>query len=408
MAIEDVSDILKHDYKPPLRDDMNNGAALDAQLERTTDSIVGDYAVIAMETGREVGVGARLERGVFPRPRSVPPKQATIKVKRLYGTFSVTRAEVEAMKTDVGAFDRAIPRRMRNLRNAITRWKSQMCWGDGSGRVAQCGTTTASTTVQLAATTAEQVLVNLAEGMQIDIGTNASPQAVAADREIVSVDFANATVTITGPAITTTSSHYLFRQGSGGQPGVDNDQKEITGLLAGIDDDGTLQGLAPASAFVWSSIVDGNSGTLRAASENLIERLVHRTRNRSGDGPSGLWAGDGVYRYLVNQLKGRQRIVNDLQLRGGHTAVDFTFGAENLPLARDMDAPEHTLWGVDYSAMKDYVQTDWEWEDEMGGGSVLRLSPDRTHEYEAVFFTFRERGYLRRNSSFRIDDLEAA
>lgn len=407
MALADVTNILKHDYKnmTSLLNEESSGLA--AQLDKNTDSIHGDYAVIAMEVGREYGVGARLEGDIMPPGRSVAPQQAHVRVKRIYGRYKMTKAEVSAMETDTGAFVRAQPRRMKNLKNACARDYSREVWQDGSGKLAQCGTTSGSTTVVLAAATSEQALVNLAEGMQIDIGVTADPQQVASDRVVVSVNFTNATIVISGAVVTTTSSHFLFRQGAGGAPQTVT-QRELTGVQRLIDGTLAVQDLDPANVWNWSALVDSAAGVLRAPSENLIEKTVMRHENRGG-GVDGLWASAGVYRAMVNQLKGRQRVVNDISLKGGHTAVEYTFGARNLPLAWDRDADvagANSLWGLEYESLQVYIQDDWDWEDM--DGQVLRLSTDGTHSFEGIYYTFRELGISERNHNFRIDDLEVA
>lgn len=407
MSIADVTNILKHDYKD-LHHLVNDSVGLCAQLDQNTTDIHGDYAVIAMEVGLEYGTGWRLENEVLPPGRSVPPQQATVKVKRCYGKYRMTVPEMKAMETDKGAFTRAQPRRIENLMKSCKRNYAHGTWGDGSGALVTCGTTANSTTVQLAASTPEQALVNLVVGKQVDIGTKADPQLIASDRKIVSVDFANARVVIDGAPVTTTGSHFLFEQGGGGLINTPT-QRALTGIQNLIDDDSVNQGLDPASVWAWGSLVDGNGGTLRPPSENLLERVVHRLENRSGAMVDALWAGDGVYRAMVNSLKGRQRVVNDLTLKGGHKAIDYTFGAESMPLVRDRDAEvagPNSLWGIEYRSIQVYIQSDWGWEDT--DGQTLRLATDGTHSLEAIYYTFRELGVNMRNHNFRIDDLQAA
>lgn len=408
MSLADVGDILKHDYKNMGTLLNNTASPVAAQMERTTDSIVGDFAVIAMEVGREFGFGARREGQTMPPGRSVPPKNAQVKVKRLYGRYRISAAEIQAMSTNVGSFTTAQKRRIRNLKDTAIRDVSRQTWGDGSGRLATCGTTTNSTTVQLAAATADQALVNLAEGMQVDIGTDVDPQSIATSRRIVSVDFDNARCVIDGAPVTTTAAAFLYRQGSGGEPQTDT-QAELTGLGRHVDNDTTDQGLA-STVFGWAATVEANGGVLRPGSENILERAVMKSRNRSGGNLDAFVAGDGVFRHLVNQLKGRQRIVNMLDLKGGHTAVDYSFGAAtNVPLQNDRDmtpAFPNSVAGLDYSTFKTYIGTDWKWED--SDGTVLRLAHDDTHEFEAIYYTFRELGVENRNKNLRVDDIETA
>lgn len=407
MALADVEDILKHDYKD-LHNLLNNSVGLCAQLDHNTDSLHGDFAVIALEVGREYGIGARLEGDVIPAAHSVAPKQVHVKVKRTLGRYRMTQAEIKAMETNVGAFIQAQPRRVKNLKDSATRDYARQTWGDGSGRIAQCGTTSNSTTVQLAATTAEQQLLNLAEGMQVDIGTNANPQLVAADRRVISVDFDNATIEISGTGVTTTGSNFVYRQGAGGDPGTDT-QRELTGVANIVDDTAICETIDPADVWNWAALVFGNGSTLRPLSESTLESGVMRHEARTGAMVNELRAGLGTYRGMVNLLKGRQREVNKLALNGGHTAVDYTFGGHNLPLSYDRDADsldQNSVWGFQWDSMKVYVQQDWGWEDL--DGQILRLATDGTHAFEAIFYTFRELGVTERNKNFRFDDVETA
>ena len=407
MSLAEVENILKHDYKN-LTDLLNNSVGLSAQLDHNTDSISGDFAVISMEAGREYGIGARLAGDVMPAAHSVPPQQVHVRVKRTLGRYRMTTAEIAAMESNVGAFTQAQPRRIRNLKNGCTRDYARQAWGDGAGRLAQCGTTTASTTVVLDATTAEQQLLNLAEGMQVDIGTNADPQLIASDRRVISVDFDNATVLISGAVVTTTASHFLYRQGAGGAPATAT-QRELTGVERLVDDTVAVQDLDPANQWNWAAFVTDNGGTPAPMSESRLESIVMRHESRSGAMVDELRSGQGVYRAMVNSLKGRQRVVNDIALKGGHTAIDYTFGAHNMPLSYDRDADvvdPNALWGFEWKSLTVYVQRDWQWEDT--DGQVLRLATDGTQSFEGVYYTFRELGVSERNHNFRADDVEAA
>jgi hypothetical protein len=408
VALADVEDILKHDYKDLTTLLNDKGSPVAAQIDRKTDTIHGDYAVIAMEVGREFGIGSRLEDEVLPQGESVAPVQAWVKVKRIYGAYRIGVPEIAAMETDAGAFTRAQPRRIRNLKNGCTREYSRQVWGNGSGRLAQCGTTSNSTTLVLAATTAEQSLINFAEGMRVDIGTDANPQVVASNRKVISVDEDNATLVIEGPAVTTTSSHFVYRQGAGGVPQTAT-QRELTGLERHVDDDTTDQNLDPATQWNWKALVLDAGGSLRPPSENLLETGSMRLENRS-DAMLDAWVcGDEVYRACVNSLKGRQRDVNRLELKGGHAAIDFTFGARSAPLMNDKDATPvfpNSLLGLEWASFTMNVQRDWQWE--QMDGNVLRMAKDGTHNLEAIYYTFRELSVSERNHNLRIDDIEGA
>lgn len=396
--------VLKEDYKAPVRKQINDKVGLLAQFDKNTEDLVGRRAIIPCHMTRNTGFGARLENEVLPAAGNQGTVDQIVPLRYQYGRMRLTKQVITRMRSDRGAFVRAVKLEMNGLVADATRDVGRQAWGTSDGKLATCGTTTASTTVQLATTTPEQALVNLAEGKRVDIGTVATPQAVAADRKVTAVDFTNKTVTIDGAAVTTTSSHFLFNQGAGGSGA---NQRELTGVQTQVAATGALFNIDPATyATQWASIVDSNSGTTRPISENLVEKTMHRASNRSGVDVNQLWAEDGVYRAAVNLLQGKQRVVNTLELRGGHLAVSFTVGGSDVPLMRDRDAPPNKLWGIATSEFVEYMDEDWSWEDE--DGSVLTRSPDSTHTFEAYFYKFHEVATVRRNAHFLIDDLEAA
>lgn len=396
--------VLKEDYKGPLRKQINDKAKFISQLDNNTEDFAGRRAIVPCHIGRNTGTGWRKEGEVLPSAGNQKTVDAIINMRYGYGRIRLTKQVISHMAKDRGAFVRAVKLETDGLVTDITRERARQAWGTGDGIIATCGTTTASTTVQLATTTAEQVLIGLREGAVVDIGTSGSPQSVATGRLVTAVDLTNKTITIDGAAVTTTSSHYITRYGSGGSS---TDQREYTGWQVLCDDTVSCQSLSPATYPAWESIVDGNSGTTRPFTENLVEKTSHRAENRSGMVASIMYAEDGVYRAVAAHLKAYQRIVNSVELKGGHKGISFSFGGdEDVTLVRDRDCPVNTLNGVAPKSLSRYVLEDWTWEDE--DGSVLRLSTDSTHTFEAIYYGFDELAVHQRNANWRIEDLDTA
>lgn len=401
LALADA--VLKEDYKGPLRTQINNGVKILAQLEKNTDDIVGRRAVIPCHVSRNTGVGARLEGEVMPAAGNQGTVDAYVPVRSLYGRVRLTKQVITRMASDRGAFKRATKLEMDGLRDDCTVDTNRQVCGISTGALANCGTTTAANEIVLQTTTPEQILLFIREGMRLDIGTAANPQLIASDRLVTAVNLSTSTVTVDGAPVTTTSSHYLFRQGSGG---TGNSQRELTGLQTHVAASGTHQSIDPSTYPSWASLVD-TAAANRPLSENLVERIFQRSENRSGKTADSLWAEDGVYRFAANQIKARQRIVNTLELKGGHKGIDYTFGAENAALMRERFLETNALYGLHHASLVEYVDEDWSWEDEDGQG-VLHLSPDSTHTFEAIFYKFAELGVLWRNANWLIKNLETA
>lgn len=397
--------VLKEDYEGPVRKVINDEVVALAQFEKNTRDLVGRRAIIPLHVSRNTGVGSRLENEVLPEAGNQGSVDQIVSLRSHYGRVRLTRQVISRMAKDRGAFVRAIRFEMDNLRSDCVRDQNRQLWNTAAdGRLAQCGTTSASTTVVLASTTPEQMLVNIAEGMRIDIGTSANPQAVAANRRVTAVDFTNKTITIDGAAVTTSSSHYVFRQGNGGSG---SSQRELTPIPVAVDDSGDYFSVSPTTYWQWAAIVESNSGTNRPLSENLVTKAVMRSQNRSGvKDAHTLYAEDGVYRAAVNAMQARHRIVNTLDLKAGHKAVAYVVGGREMPLVAERDAPPNKLFGIHHGSFTEYVGEDWQWEDL--DGNVLQRSSDSTHTFEGIYFKFSEVATSRRNAHWVIEDLEAA
>lgn len=398
--------VLKDDYKGPLRKQINDSVKLLAQVEKNTEDITGRRAILPCHMTRNTGVGARLEGAVLPAAGNQGTIEQIVNVRYNYGKVRLTKQTITRMASDRGAFIRATKLEMDGLHSDCARDVGRQVWGTSNAVLATCGTTSASNTVQLAATTPEQVMVSFAEGLRVDIGTaGVNSVSVAADRAVSSVNITNKTFVIDGAAVTTTSAHSVFRQGTGAITGSTG-QRELTGVQSIVSDTGTLFSIDPTAYFQWQSIVEANGGVNRPVSENLVEKAAHRAENRSGSSVSSLWAEDGVYRAAANLLQAQKRIVNTQDLKGGHKGLEFNYGGEGAPLVRDRDCPPNKIYGLSHKDLVEYVDEDWTWEDE--DGSVLQRSTDSTHTFEAIFFKFHEFATTRRNAHFRIDDIEAA
>jgi hypothetical protein len=395
--------VLKDIYEGPVRETINQKNFITAQVTKNTKDFVGRRAIIPLHISRNVGVGARLEGETLPEAGRQGYVDQVVAVKSHYGAIRFTMQAITRMASDRGSFIRMASSEMKGLAQDEAREYNREIWGSSDGKIAQCGTTTASTTLQLAATTPEEVMWSFATGSRVDIGTNANPQLIAANREVSTVDFTNKTVVISGGAVTTSSSHFVYRQGAGG---TGASQREITSVPTMVTDTGSLFGVDPATYPTWSSVVDGNSGTTRPFSENLFAKTVMRVTNRSGSDRVTAVAEDGVYRSVAGILQARMRAVNTLDLKGGHKALAIGVTGNEYGLKNDKDAPPGKMFLLSLDEFTEYVDEDWQWWDD--DGPALQRPPDRTHALEAIYYKFSELATSNRNAHGRIDDLDVA
>lgn len=414
-TLSTVDAILKDDYKEYL-DNLNEANFILSQVETRKDTVQGRIARHAVHLGRSSGVGARAESGTLPTAANQSYATVPVPVRYVYGRIQLSGPTIKQAVTDRGAFIDALDAEMEGIKKDAMKDVNRQLWGTSNGVIAQCGTTSSSTTVVLASSTGTTALRQLFfdGGMVVDIGTVASPTTVASARTVTSVDETNKTIAISGAAVTTSSSHFVFRSGAGGasnnsgQPG--DGQIELTGLQTIVDDTAVLHTIDPASQPKWKAYVNSNSGTNRSVTESLITGSIMKVLTNSGKKPSLLVSAEGVNLAISNLLLSLKRNMEQTQLKGGYAGIQFyspsvSGKGDEAPTAlyADFDCPNNRLYGVNPEVLVFHQVGDgFQFMDL--DGAVMNRKPDQD-AYEATLYMYGELACKQRNAHFVIKDL---
>jgi hypothetical protein len=414
-TLSTVDAILKDDYKEYL-DNLNEANFILSQVETRKDTVQGRIARHAVHLGRSSGVGARAESGTLPTAGQQGFATVPVPVRYIYGRIQLSGPTIKQAVTDRGAFIDALDAEMEGIKKDAMKDVNRQLWGTSNGVIAQCGTTSSSTTVVLASSTGTTALRQLFfdGGMVVDIGTVASPATVASARTVTAVDETNKTITISGAGISTTSSHFVFRAGAGGassntgQPG--DGQIELTGLQTIVDDTAILHTINPSSQPKWKSYVNSNSGTNRSVTESLITGSIMKVLTNSGKKPSLLVSAEGVNLAISNLLLSLKRNMEQTQLKGGYAGIQFyspsvSGKGDEAPTAlyADFDCPNNRLYGINPEVLTFHQVGDgFQFMDL--DGAVMNRKPDQD-AYEATLYMYGELACKQRNAHFVIKDL---
>jgi hypothetical protein len=117
--------VLKEFYLPGIRSILNNELFLLSQVETNSEDIEGRRAVLAINTGRNQGIGARAEMGTLPDAGHQTYNEERISLKYNYGRIQLSGPVIRSMGSDRGSFTRAIQSETqgvtRDLRNDVNR-----------------------------------------------------------------------------------------------------------------------------------------------------------------------------------------------------------------------------------------------------------------------------------------------
>lgn len=408
-----VDAILRDDYRE-YWEQLNNACWLLAQIETKRDTVEGRIARHAIHTGRSGGYGARREGVAIPAADR--QRHATVPVPVRWQTARI-QLTVQLMKMatgNPGAFVNALENEMGGIKNDAMRDINRQLFGTSNGVIATCGTTSSSTTVQLATTTTAAQMRQLHVNRYVDIGTVASSQTVASNRQITAIDTTNKTITISGAAVSTTSgTHFIFNYNSGGASdntgAQDDGQSELTGLQTILSNSATLHTLSTSTYPVWKANIYSNSGTNRPLSDTLVDYALLDIASQSGVSPNMMVSNIGVFVQGKGVLSAYNRNIDTVEMKGGFSGIRWTTpgiagsGTAELAWTTDFDAPANRLDILNSDKLVCHqISEGWEWMQE--DGAILSRVADQL-AYEAVLFTSLELACVQRNAHGSITDL---
>lgn len=381
--MKQAQEALKLFYLPGLQFQLNNATPILAVMDRDQKSVVGSEIRMALRYGRHGGIGNRADDGDLPTPRSRQTKQAKWETKNIFGHIQISDKTMRASRGD-GAFVSLLEADLEDALNDAKDDLERQLFGDGSGKMATCGVTTASNEVEVDDTR------NFAEGQIVDIVTAASGVVLAGGREILSVNHKGNTITISGAPVTTASTDIVTRAGNFGL--------ELTGLDAIFTPDNTLYGIDRTKNTWFNPTVIDNVGTI---SEVKIQEAIDEADRRAGGKVNLMATTYGVRRAYQELLLATKRTTDTMKLKGGYDVLLYN----DKPLTVSKYAPEGVLYGLDMDTFKLYHIMDWNWLDE--DGAILSRVPNKA-VWSAILARYMDLGMNKPAGSFKMSGITEA
>lgn len=343
--------------------------------------------------------------GVLNPPGQVGTDQAIYTM--VYHWFQV-QLETGALNQTGGDTQAIVAAKDLEIKGAISatsRQISRQLVNNGDGLIAQCTTTTASTTVNLLPQASGglgyDAIVRgwLYPGLPIDIGTTADSDSVVTGTVITDVneDPTSPSITI-GTSVTTSSSHYISIANPNSATAT---SPELNGFRNMFASNGTLGGINPATpgeGFWKPALIDT---TTTSFSLDLALNLQLKGFQKSGKYGGTVYTSAKQNAAFYSLLQNQVRFVGEQKLGaggvGGLTGMEWNgMGINVLP-----DIVDKEWYYVDKSAFVRIVgnikKPTWTSELE-GGGEGLRWQQGTTAFTEGLVFPFNV-GVQRRNTS---------
>lgn len=380
---------LKEVWEPAYAEFLNNSDRTRAQFDKTSRGVVqGKYVKAAAHIGRNAGFAFVDEGGTTPQAGHQSFMNTIITLKKAIGRIKLSSEVIQDSSSDTAAVADAMSVEKEGLGRDARRELNFLLHHAGNGVVAQCDVSTTTTTINLHASTTDNVVRYLRDvisaggddsGIRVDIGTVANPVLKASNRLVQSINTAGTAIVIDGANITTATTDFIFRAGQGGADGGVG-QMVVSSLLQIIDDDSTLYGASPSSYPLWASSVMDADGA--SANEDLFEEAFDLIDINTGDvfGAGGLIVTThAVRKQYAASLQGRVRLA-PVELKGGFkSSLTVEAGGNPVGMLVDRDCRDRTAYLVETSSIVRVVGEDWNFVTEAGSPIQYNMEDDSYH-----------------------------
>ena len=357
VTLNTADSVLKSFYLDAITESLNVKAnPFLAQIERTSENVVGKDVKKVLRMGVNAGVKAGSETGDLPKAKNSNYKTLTATLKNLYGTIEISDKAIRASANNEGAFVNILNEEMNALVKSATFNFGRMLFGDGSGKM--------STIIERdeVGIVAVDHVENFVMGMEVCLSGNTDHWYL-----VKKVDRDNKRITLYEDGVTPIAidvgvegeAVYLL-DGNGGE--------EITGLGAIFSDSEEIYGLNKDDnglrPYVYPDV-----GMI---SDTVIQQALDEVEFRTGNPVNFIICSWGVRRALMAYCRENNLQLPTMEIEGGYTALNF----RGIPIVVDRFCPAGTMYLLNTNSFKLHQLCDWEWL-EADGGKILKQVPGK-------------------------------
>lgn len=402
MRKSDYEAALKIDYMGSIVDLLENATAFTSRAERWIHETGGKHIHIPLRNARTTSIGARGDTsndGDLPVGATPGYTQATFGVKPQYATIRVTGFAMRTSRRPDFAFARAQVRDMEDTMKDFKKDINRQMFGVGEAILCRTVTTGNTTTFVVSNDFyPTRPTKFLSPNMKVDvkIASTLVDATSGNSRTLSSINKSTNTIVLDAAVNvgSTTGLAAIYREDNTYATGTV--VNEYAGLLGAVDsaNPNAVTGTASlastpvvpnfgaidrSSTEEWGAQVLDNSGTLRPFSVHLVEQGIDAGEEEAGGETTLIQTNYAIFRiYGALLIAAKQYDGNAMELDGGFKALSVN----GIPMVRDVDAPDYTIFCLDESTFYLGVTGDWAWLEDDAGGILSRISGK--DEYEGV------------------------
>lgn len=393
VLLSNVSNVLQKIIMPYVQDNFDKKTILLDQLKRNQGvTFMNDTFYAPIRSSRNGGVVNLANDGSSLVAGASNVLQASTNVKIVTGSFQISKLVLDATSTTKGAVKNELIRQAENLASDFAKSVNRQYYSDGVGVIGQVGGSVGSGTIGLTYPDA-----NLDDGRSVDwygsVNGDIAPNKYITAGQVLAIGTAGAdlgtvtsvsgtTVVVTGdPAIVANDSIYLA-DGSGAGAGT----SEIQGIRLALQatTSGSYAGVARTTPG-WTA----QTGTVAEALTLSRMESVYLAAKEYADSSDryAIFVNKTLYRKYGDILTSMRRTVNESELLGGWSGLEFAAGAGRVGVFLDYDVPDGEVEIINLDSWIVCQVRDMSWMENPDGGSLIRSRGNLLYEAAMAWFT---------------------
>ena len=394
ILLSNVSNALEKVIQPYIQDNFNKTTPLLDQLKRNDNvEFFNDNFYAPIRTSRHGGIANLANDGNSLVSGNASIGQASVGVKILTGTFDISKLALDATKTRKGAVENQLTFQARTLNNDFSKDINRQYYSDGVGVIGQVAGSVGAGTLSVMLPDA-----NLDDGRSIDnygtVNGDINPVKYIQPGMVLGIGTAGAdlgtvssvtgnTVVVTGaPAIVANDAIYRV-DGDGEGAGT----AEIQGIRAALSSStgaSTYAGVA-RSTFGWTPQLGTVSEAL-TLSEMEDKYIAAREYAMAGD-RYAIFVNKTLYKKYGDILTALRRTVNETELLGGWSGLEFQIGMGKVGVFLDYEVPDGEVLIINLDSWTVCEVSPMSWLEGPDGKPMIRRRDSITYQATMVWFT---------------------
>ncbi len=397
VLISDVTNALQKVIMPFIRDNLPKETILLDQLKRNKGvTFMNDYFYAPIRTGRHGGVVALATDDSSTVSGKSTISQASVGVKIMTGSFDISKLVIDATKTTKGAVENMLTHNAETLASDFARSVNRQYFSMGFGVVSKAratGGSVGSGTIALELPDSSTDDGDVASDVYGTVNSDISPMKYMAVGAILGIGtkgvdlgtvatITGSSVVVTGaPAIVANDSIYL-EDGSGEGAG----SAEIQGVRLALSSStsGSYAGISQ-TATGWERQFGSVSEALTLG--KMEDKYLSAKEYGYNNDQFAIFVNKTLYKKYGSILTAMRRTVNETDLLGGWTGLEFAAGAGKVGVFLDYDVPDGECLILNLDTWTICQVSDIDWMDGDSASTMLRRASKITYQATMVWFT---------------------